>query len=188
MANITAATPAALPGAQPAANTVAANPAAAVGAIGNLVANTQGAAADPRIAGLLGQAQALVGGGAQPGAAATQPAAGTAGTANLNAQNTTAMVSALLAQGVNNVPTSLGVRDRPLSAIFEDLGKISSARQQRLKDIYIAIAADAQATGSYNQLALQRVQRETSVEEQSSTLMKSVFDKLNNAIQAWTSR
>ncbi len=171
--------PAVQPGAQPNA---AANPAATVNAI---LAQNPALASNPQVAALLNQVN---GGGAATTnpAAATQP--GATGAATLTPQNSTLALNTLLGTNIQVPPTALGDRTRPISAIFDDLGKISNARQQRLKDIYIAIAADAQATGSYNQLALQRVQRETTVEEQSSTLMRSVFDKLNNAIQAWIQR
>lgn len=124
-----------------------------------------------------------------PGAPATPGAAApAAGNLNLGSGNTTDFLNRLFERPISLTNTALGDPNKSMSAVFNDLGRLSQARQQKLKDIYIAIAADAQATGSYNQLALQRVQRETTIEEQSSTLMRSVFDKLNNAIQAWVQR
>jgi hypothetical protein len=128
--------------------------------------------------------------GGQPGApGATTPGAAAPATGlQLGAANTTAFLNSLFDRQISLQNTALGDQTKSMSSVFNDLGRLSQARQQRLKDIYIAIAADAQATGSYNQLALQRVQRETTIEEQSSTLMRSVFDKLNNAVQAWVQR
>lgn len=123
----------------------------------------------------------------QPAAPTTAPAAPGA-QVNVAAGNSAAIIENLFQQPLAVGAGVFGNNQRTLSSAITEMSKLSDQRQRRLKDIYLAIAADAQATGQYNQYALQRAQRETTLEEQSSSLMRSVFDKLNNATQAWVQR
>jgi len=106
----------------------------------------------------------------------------------LQASDAAAFLRQTLGQGIAFTPRSLGDPNRSLTHAINDMANLSDLRQKRLRDILGAISLDAQTSGQYNQVALQRLNRETTLEEQSNQLMRNVFDKLNNATSAWVQR
>jgi hypothetical protein len=72
-----------------------------------------------------------------------------------------------------------------LSDALNDMSNLLSARHKRLRDISVEIAKHASSTGQFDALALQRLQLESTTNEQFSQLQKSIFEKMSGAIQAW---
>lgn len=112
---------------------------------------------------------------AQPGATATTPAP--------------VAEKSLLQQAFDKVyDIKLKTLGNPSPSIVDGLNDMSSVLGvggQRIANISAAIAVDASKNKSYNPIALQQLQMETTRYEQSSTLQKSILDKLAGAISPW---
>jgi hypothetical protein len=117
---------------------------------------------------------------------ATQPPAannGTATAATTPAATSDGLIQAFDRQYQVAIDTTPGKGN--LSGALNDMAKILGARQLRLSDISVEIAKDASAKGTFNPLALQRLQLESTTNEQFSQLQKSIFEKMSSAISTW---
>lgn len=79
-----------------------------------------------------------------------------------------------------------GVGQTTLTGGINMLAKIFSVRQTRLADISLALADYTNKTGQLNQAAVIKVQQENSANDILNALIKSLFDKQQETIRAWT--
>ena len=66
-----------------------------------------------------------------------------------------------------------------------NLSRIFGARQERVRLLSNALANDANATGSFNPVDLQKMSLETTTTQQLSELQKKIFDSMKDSITAW---
>lgn len=66
-----------------------------------------------------------------------------------------------------------------------NLSRIFGARQERVRLLSNALANDANATGSFNPVDLQKMSLETTTTQQLSEMQKKIFDSMRDSIQAW---
>ena len=66
-----------------------------------------------------------------------------------------------------------------------NLSRIFGARQERVRLLTNALANDANTTGSFNPVDLQKMALETETTKQLSEMQKKVFDSMRDSIQAW---
>jgi len=66
-----------------------------------------------------------------------------------------------------------------------NLSRIFGARQERVKLLSNALADDANETGSFNPVDLQKMSLETTTTQQLSEMQKKIFDSMRDSIQAW---
>lgn len=66
-----------------------------------------------------------------------------------------------------------------------NLSRIFGARQERVRLLSNALANDANNTGSFNPVDLQKMSLETTTTQQLSEMQKKIFDSMRDSIQAW---
>lgn len=66
-----------------------------------------------------------------------------------------------------------------------NLSRIFGARQERVRLLSNALANDANTTGSFNPVDLQKMSLETTTTQQLSEMQKKIFDSMRDSIQAW---
>lgn len=66
-----------------------------------------------------------------------------------------------------------------------NLSRIFGARQERVRMLSNALADDANDTGSFNPVDLQKMSLETTTTQQLSEMQKKIFDSMRDSIQAW---
>ena len=66
-----------------------------------------------------------------------------------------------------------------------NLSRIFGARQERVRLLSNALADDANETGSFNPVDLQKMSLETTTTQQLSEMQKKIFDSMRDSIQAW---
>lgn len=66
-----------------------------------------------------------------------------------------------------------------------NLSRIFGARQERVRLLTNALANDANATGSFNPVDLQKMAQETETTKQLAEMNKKIFDSMRDSIQAW---
>jgi hypothetical protein len=72
-----------------------------------------------------------------------------------------------------------------LATGLANLARMSGARQERVRLLSNALANDANTTGSFNPVDLQKMSLETTTTQQLSELEKKIFDSMTQATQAW---
>jgi hypothetical protein len=72
-----------------------------------------------------------------------------------------------------------------LATGLANLARMSGARQERVRLLSNALANDANTTGSFNPVDLQKMSLETTTTQQLSELEKKIFDSMRDAVQAW---
>lgn len=66
-----------------------------------------------------------------------------------------------------------------------NLSRIFGARQERVRLLSNALANDANTSGSFNPVDLQKMSLETTTTQQLSEMQKKIFDSMRDSIQAW---
>jgi hypothetical protein len=66
-----------------------------------------------------------------------------------------------------------------------NLSRIFGARQERVRLLSNALANDANSTGAFNPVDLQKMSLETTTTQQLSEMQKKIFDSMRDSIQAW---
>lgn len=66
-----------------------------------------------------------------------------------------------------------------------NLSRIFGARQERVRLLSNALANDANNTGAFNPVDLQKMSLETTTTQQLSEMQKKIFDSMRDSIQAW---
>lgn len=76
-------------------------------------------------------------------------------------------------------------RGAGISNGLSNLSKIFGANQQQVRDMSDALAEDAADSGSFDPLALQRMQMAQTTAQQMSAMEKSIFDSMKESISTW---
>jgi hypothetical protein len=79
-------------------------------------------------------------------------------------------------------------RTSGISNGLSNLSKIFGANQEQVRDMSDALAEDAAESGSFDPLALQRMQMAQTTAQQMSAMEKSIFDSMKESIQSWLNR
>jgi hypothetical protein len=66
-----------------------------------------------------------------------------------------------------------------------NLSRIFGARQERVRLLSNALANDANTTGSFNPVDLQKMSLETTTTQQLSEMQKKIFDSMKDSISPW---